>query len=133
MSQENVEIVRQAVQAFNHRDLAALTKSFTAEVEWEPGGPAAVERALYQGRDQVADGFATTWTAWEVFHIDESEIRDLGDSVVWLGHAQMRGEASHVDFDQQFAIYFLIRSGKITRFRGFVSWKQALEAAGLQE
>ncbi len=133
MSWENVEIARQAVQAFNRRDLAALTESFTADVEWEPGGPAAVERAVYRGRDQVADGFATTWTAWEVFQIDESEIRDLGDSVLWLGSARMRGEASRVDFDQPFAIYFLMRGGKIIRFRGFVSWQQALEAAGLSE
>ncbi len=117
----------------SRRDLAALTESFTADVESKPGGPAAVERAVYRGRDQVADGFATTWTAWEVFQIDESEIRDLGDSVLWLGSARMRGEASRVDFDQPFAIYFLMRGGKIIRFRGFVSWQQALEAAGLSE
>jgi hypothetical protein len=45
----------------------------------------------------------------------------------------MRGEASHVDFDQPFAIHFLVRGGKIIRFRGFLSWQEALEAAGLSE
>jgi len=133
MSQENVEIVRRVVQAFNRRDLEALIESFTADVEWVPGGPAAVERALYRGRDEVADGFATTWMAWDVFHIDENEVRDLGDSVVWLGSARMRGEASHLEFDQPFAIYFVMRGGEIVRFRGFVGWQQALDAAGLEE
>ena len=133
MSQETVAIARQAVQAFNQRDLAALEQWFTPDVEWEPGGPAAVERALYRGRDQVSSGFAATWDAWEVFRIQESEVRDLGDSVVWLGQARMKGGASHVDFEQPFAIHFLVRGGKITRFRGFVTWREALEAAGLQQ
>jgi hypothetical protein len=28
-----------------------------------------------------------------VFHVEESEVRDLGDSVVWLGSARFRGDA----------------------------------------
>ena len=46
MSQEDVELVRQFVQSFNRRDLAAISQSFDPEVEWRPGGPAAVERAV---------------------------------------------------------------------------------------
>ena len=134
MSQENVEVVRQLVQAFNRRDLAAMTHWFAPEVEWEPGGPAAVERALYRGRDEVSRGFASTWETWEVFQVEESEVRDLGDSVVWLGSAHMRGgDANHLEFDQPFAINFLLRGGKVARFRGFLSWQEALEAAGLSE
>ena len=61
MSQENVEVVQRLIQAFNRRDLAAMTRNFAPEIEWTPGGPAAVERAVYQGRDEVSDGFAATW------------------------------------------------------------------------
>ena len=129
-----MEIVRQHIQASNQRDLAALTRSFDPEVEWTPGGPAAVERAVYQGRDEVSDGFAAIWETWEVFHLEEREIRDLGDSVVWLGRARLRGgDASHVEVDQEFAIHFLVRGGKIVRIRGFREWQAALEAAGLSE
>ena len=134
MSEENVEVVRQLVRAFNQRDLAAMTQWFAPDVEWEPGGPAAVERALYRGRDEVSSGFASTWETWEVFQVEESEVRDLGGSVVWLGSAHMRGgDASHLEFDQPFAIHFLVRGGKVARFRGFRSWQEALEAAGLEE
>ena len=133
MSDQNAEVVRQLVGAFNRRDLAAMTQWFAPEVEWEPGGPAAVERALYRGRDEVASGFAATWETWEVFHVKESEVRDLGDSVVWLGSARLRGDASQVDFNQPFAVHFLMRGGKVVRFRGFLTWQGALEAAGLAE
>jgi ketosteroid isomerase-like protein len=132
MSQE-VEIVRAAIDAFNRRDLAALTERFDPEIEWAPGGPAAVERAVYRGRDEVSSGFAATWEAWELFRVQESEVRDLEDSVLWLGRAQLRGGASHVELDQEFAIHFLVRGGKITRAHGFLAWHEALEVAGLRE
>jgi len=86
MSQENVEIVRQLVQAFNERDLAAMTRWLTSKVEWEPGGPAAVERPLYRGRDEVLTGFAATWETWEVFHVEER----IAGSSLWALDRDLR-------------------------------------------
>ena len=131
MSQENLEATRQLIEAFNRRELAAMTSRFAAEIEWTPGGPAAVESALYRGRDEVSAGFLATWQAWEVFSLEEQEVRDLADSVLWLGRAQLRGGASHVELDQEFAIRFLMDRGKITRIEGFRTLQAALEAAGL--
>ena len=133
MSEKNVDVARQLIEAFNRRDLAAMTGRFGPEIEWTPGGPAAVERTLYRGRDEVSDGFAATWEAWEVFHLEESEARDLGDSVLWLGRAHLKGGASHVDLDQEFAVRLLIGAGVILRIDGFRTWQEALEAAGLRE
>jgi ketosteroid isomerase-like protein len=133
MSQENVEVARQLIQAFNRRDLAAMTERFDPQIEWTPGGPAAVERAVYRGRDEVSDGFAATWETWEQFHLEEHDVRDLGDSILWLGRAQMRGGASHVELDQEFAVRLLIDGGRIVRINGHVAWQEALEAAGLSE
>jgi ketosteroid isomerase-like protein len=133
MSEENVDVAKQLIQAFNRRDLAAMTERFNPEIEWTPVGPAAVERAVYRGRDEVSDGFATTWETWEVFHLQEHEARDLGDSVLWLGRAQLKGGASHLELDQEFAVRFLIDGGKIARIEGFRTWQEALEAAGVGE
>jgi ketosteroid isomerase-like protein len=133
MSRETVEVTRQFIQAFNRRDLAAMTQRLDPEVEWIPGGPAAVERSVYQGQDEVASAFTATWETWEVFRVQESEVRDLGDSVLWLGRAQMRGGTSHVELDQEFAVLFSVRGSKVVRFQGFLAWQTALEAAGLSE
>ena len=110
-----------------------MTETFDPEVEWLPGGPAAVERHVYRGRDEVSNGFVSTWETWEVFHLDQHGIRDLGDSILWLGRAQMRGGASHVDLDQEFAVHFWMEAGKIVRMEGFRAWDEAREAAGLSE
>ena len=133
MSQETVEMARELIRAFNRRDLAAMTQIFDPAIEWTPGGPAAVERAVYRGRDEVSEGFASTWETWEVFQLEEREVRDLGDSVLWLGHAQLKGGASHVKVSQEFAVRIAIDGGKIVRLKGFRTWKEALEAAGLRD
>jgi ketosteroid isomerase-like protein len=133
VSRENLEVVRQLVDAFNRRDLAAMTELFDPEIEWMPGGPAAVERSVYRGHDEVADGFTASWEAWRVFRLDEHQVRDLGDSVLWLGRTQMKGGASQVELDQEFAVHFSIDSCKVVRMHGFPTWQAALEAAGLSE
>ena len=53
MPEQNVELARDVVHAFNRRDLAALTQRFDSEIEWAPGGPAAVERAELHPLDRV--------------------------------------------------------------------------------
>ena len=133
MSEENVEAARQLIRAFNRRDLAAMTERFGPEIEWTPIGPAAVERAVYRGRDEVSGGFAATWETWEVFQLKEHEARDLGDSVLWLGRAQLEGGASHLELDQEFAVRITVDGGKIVQIKGFRTWDEALEAAGLSE
>jgi hypothetical protein len=37
-----------------------------------------------------------------------------------------------VEFEQEFAVHFVLRESKIVRFQGFGEWKEALRAAGLQ-
>jgi hypothetical protein len=49
MSQENVEFVRKSIDAWNQRDRETLMSYTTSDVEWEAGGPAAVEQPLLQG------------------------------------------------------------------------------------
>ena len=133
MSQANVEIVRKAIDAWNQRD-ADLGLSYLApEIEWLPAGPAAVERAVYRGYDEIARGYAAVWETWDVFEFHESEVRDLGDSVLWLGRVKMRGSASQVELDQEFAVHSLVRTGKVTRTLTFLSWQEAFEALGLAE
>jgi ketosteroid isomerase-like protein len=123
-----VEIVRKAVQAWNQRE-GDLLLSYTApEIEWMPAGPAAVERSVYRGHDDVRSGVEE---AWDMFGLQESEVRDLGDSVLWLGRVKMRGSASGVELDQEFAVHSVERDGRLILIHTFLSWREALEAVGL--
>jgi ketosteroid isomerase-like protein len=128
-----VEIVRKGVDAWNQRD-ADLWLSYAApEIEWLPAGPAAVESAVYRGYEEVASGFESVWQTWEEFRFEESEVRDLDGSVLWLGRVKMKGAASHLELDQEFAIRAVLRGDKVVSVHAFLSWREALEAVGRSE
>ena len=133
MSRENMEIVRKVIEAWNQRDTNLWLSYAAPEIEWIPAGPAAVEGAVYRGRDEVARGIAAVWETWDVFDFREGELRDLGEAVLWLGRVKMRGSASGIELEQEFAIHSVARAGKLTRLQTFLTWGAALEAAGLAE
>jgi ketosteroid isomerase-like protein len=133
MSSQSVEVVRKGNEAFNQQDADLWLTYAAPQVEWIPAGPAAIERSVYRGRDEVADGLASLWQTWDVFRLEEGEVRDLGDSVLWLGRAKLRGSTSHIEVDQEFAIHFLVRDDKFIRVHAFLTWTDALEAVGRRE
>ena len=133
MSKENVEVVRRGVAAWNRMTLDLWLSDAAPEIEWMPAGPSTVDRTVYRGHEEVAAGFAAIWETWEEFRCKESEARDLGDSVLWLGRVKMKGGASHVKLDQEFAIHAVLRNGKVTAVHSFLAWAEALDALGLPE
>jgi ketosteroid isomerase-like protein len=130
VSQENVEVVRRGIEAWNSHDAQLWLTYAAPDVEWIPAGPAAVEKARYYGHKEVASGLTSVWQTWDEFHFEESEVRDLGDSVLWLGRLKMRGAASHLALDQEFALRSVLREGRFVTVRAFPTWNDALEAEG---
>ena len=133
MSQGNVEVVRKGIEAWNQHDADLWLSYAAADVEWMPAGPATVERSVYRGRDEVASGFAAVWQTWELFQLEEDQVRDLGDAVLWLGRVKMRGGASQLDLDQEFAVHTRLHEGQVIAVRSFLGWREALDAVGLAE
>jgi len=56
------------------------------------------------------------------FRLEESEVQDLGESVLWLGRVKMKGAASHVESDQEFAVRSVLRDGKVVTVQSFLAW-----------
>jgi hypothetical protein len=101
-------------------------------VEWIPAGPAAVEGTVYRGYDEVVAGLEAVWQTWDVVRFEESEVRALdGEGVLWLGRLKLRGASSHVELDQEFAVRFSLREGKLVTVQAFIGWQRALDAVGL--
>ncbi len=92
-----------------------------------PGSPSR------RRRKEVRQAFAVIWETWEEFRFQESEIRDLGDTLLWLGRVYASGRASQVELEHDFAIHVMRRDGKFSRAEAFLTWQEGLEVAGLSE
>ena len=133
MSQENSDLLRKGIDAWNRREVDLWLDYAAPEIEWLPAGPAAVERAVYRGHDEVRSGITAAWQTWDVFEFREAEVHDLGDSALWLGRVKMRGSASGLELDQEFAIHSVVRDGKFILIHTFLSWREGLKGVGLAE
>ena len=126
MSQENVEVFKRGVEAWNGDDLDAFIDLVDPEIEWF---------ALME----VYRGHAGVRRAWKSFKGDMQlkvrfdDIRDLGESVLALGEMETTGHTTGLDFTTEIAQLVTYRGGKAVRTRDFPSHAEALEAAGLPE
>ena len=136
MSEENVEIVRRMVEAWNADDLDAFLAELDPDVEWH----ASIEPAL-EGRGTTFrghDGARKAWDdyrggAWERATIRVQEIRDLGESVLGLGHFDLTARTTGIEFQQEVGQLLTFRDGKLATTHDYLSHREALEAAGLSE
>ena len=134
MSQENVEILRRAVEAMNSNGVEATLEFYGDDVVWYPF-PDSPDRADgFHGHDGIRE-LMSGWTdSFDEFAVTTAEIRDHGDTLVWLGELSGTIRGSDVLVRQPMgALGSDIHGGKIGRVRFFPSWEEALEVAGLRE
>jgi ketosteroid isomerase-like protein len=133
MSQENVEVVRQAHEAFNLRDLDALADLTGPDwvMDWSRSiGP---QRGVYQGRSGVEEWIAAISEAFESFEILPLEYVSAGDRIVVPTRVKGRGRGSGVVVDAEGVTLWELERGKVVRLTLYGARQEALEAAGLSE
>jgi len=133
MSQENVEIAKRGIDAFNRRDVDGWADLMTSDFEFVPALLRVVEGGSYRGREGVERYFAEISDAWEEIRIVAEEIRDLGDRVLVLGRIEGRGRGSGVPVDAPLGFVVDVRGGNMSRTRGYLDQAEALQSVGLAE
>jgi ketosteroid isomerase-like protein len=76
------------------------------------------------------------WDEWHALwnvHIEVSEVRDLGDSVVVLAEFRAKGKGSGAEVEQSIGYLFEFDDGLIRRASAYLTPEEALEAGGLRE
>jgi ketosteroid isomerase-like protein len=133
MSQENVELLRHAFDAFNRRDLDAFLTLCDPELEFisywmqvEGGGP-------YRGHNGVRDWWERLLDVYPDFAAEIEEIRDLGDRTIARVRVHAHGVGSDMPMGTTMWHVAEYRPGKTIGWRFVNSEAQALEAAGLRE
>jgi uncharacterized protein len=131
MSQENVEIVRRGVEAWNAGDMDAFRELHDPEVivqtveNWPEPGPYVGREAVMRSLEQLRD----TWNAntMEV----TSDFIDAGDRVVvrFIWHGAGHGPQLNLEMTD----VLTVRKGRIRGHEYFWDHAEALEAVGLRE
>jgi ketosteroid isomerase-like protein len=132
MSQENVEVMRRAMDAFNRGDGKAFDRLLTSDAEVVPVR-AALEGTTYRGLDAGTQYCTAVDQSWANLGWEVEEIRDGGEQILALGHIRGEGRDSGVAIDARAGWLAHFSEGRIMRFQTFANRDDALEAAGLSE
>ena len=133
MSQENVEIVKRGIDAFNHRNVDLLATLVTPDFAWFPALPGVVEGDGYRGREGIEMYFEEISNTWDELRVLGGEFRDLGERVVVLGRTEGRGRGSGVQVGSPIGVIYDFRDGKMSRVLAHLDHGEALRAAGLSD
>ena len=132
MSQENVEIARQAFDALNRDDLPAVLELAAPDFVFDFSRSRSFDGGEY-GREEMPvlqQSFGGVWESmrWEV----EEFIEASGDRLVTVQTAYMRGRDDIV-VPTRGAWLWMFRNGRVARITFFQEPREALEAAGLSD
>ena len=132
MSQENVELVRRSVEAFNDRDLDTVMEMCDPQVEWHTP-PDIPDPAVYHGRDEARKNVQDLLQFFDDLRVEPGRFEESGDEVVALYRFVGHGTSSGVPIEIKVGMVCTFGDDKATRVRFWNDWDRALEAAGITE
>jgi hypothetical protein len=87
---------------------------------------------MYRGHDTVRELFRDLYESFAQLEADYSDIRDLGERVLGLGHLRMRGKESGAETESPVGALTEWSNGRTIRVLTYLDQTEALEAAGLR-
>jgi ketosteroid isomerase-like protein len=136
MSEENVEIVRRSLAAWQRDDFEAWVALIHPDIEWHEAMRSRVEGegSVFRGHQGMREFWAFWRTQVEDFQAEVKDTLDLGDDrVLQLLDIRWRGTASGITLEGELALLMTLRDGRISRSVDYLNHAEALEAAGLSE
>jgi ketosteroid isomerase-like protein len=130
LSEENVEIVRRAWEAWSRGDVEGLAAL------WDPDMVLHVNQAgqgVYRGHEGAIKSLVDWTEDFDDFNVVAEEFLDKGDYVVVRTRQTGRGKSSGAPMEGLFWFVCQMREGKAVRIEVFATEQEALEAAGLSE
>jgi ketosteroid isomerase-like protein len=133
MSEENVELVRNAYDAYNRGDMEAMADDVAPEFEYVAMGAIPDIPAVFRGPEAWSQFSAWLREEFNDARVDVHELTDAGDRV--LAEVSLRGRGKQSGLETTWNIWHVwtLRDGKVVHGQGFEHRADALEAAGLSE
>jgi ketosteroid isomerase-like protein len=139
MSEENVELVRELLEAFRSRDHERAFDFYDPAIEWDATGHKDVAPDLadvYRGHEGVRTYWRRWLSAWKDLEFEIQDVREGegGDVVALIRNQRQWGRHSGIATEMPaYGLVFSIRDGKVVRWRSFQDQTEALKAVGLSE
>jgi ketosteroid isomerase-like protein len=116
MSQQDVDTIKGAYDAFARQDIEGVMAAFDDAIEWDV--PDSVPwGGSFRGKDEVGRFFGTLAEQLDELHVEPQEYIDADGRVVATGrhHGNVGGES----FETRFAMVWTMSGGKAVAFKEY--------------
>jgi ketosteroid isomerase-like protein len=131
MSQENLDAFRRGTDAISRGEVIDIPQLVHPEAVFEPLRSGT--EGAFVGHEGMRRFIEDTEEMFELFQINYTDIRDLGDRLLAIGSIRMRSRGSGVEADVPSAAVAEYRDGLLWRYKDYGDGRTALSAAGLRE
>ena len=132
MLQENVEIVRAWIDAFNRGGIEETMRYLDPEIEWTTTS-ASLAAGTYHGHEGVREWMRKAFAGWESIRLEPESFIDAAEQVVVPLEIKVRAKGTGTPSAFAFTTLAELQRGMIVRIRNYTTQAEALEAAGLPE
>ncbi|MGH2965140.1 MAG: nuclear transport factor 2 family protein [Solirubrobacterales bacterium] len=133
MSQENVEMVRRAFEAYSRGDIDGAVSAFAPDCRYTAAGIIPDRTGVFQGPEGYKEFVGWLRGEFDDAQAEVDKLIDAGDTVVVGSTLRGRGRQSGVQTKFTFWQVWTVQNGKFVPGQGFASQAEALKAAGLSE
>jgi ketosteroid isomerase-like protein len=132
MSAENVEVVREHIEAYRRMDAPVAFSLMDPHVVLDMNRIDGSDPS--DGREAIEEAVTRYRGTFEDYDYKVERLTDLGSgAILAIVNETGRGKGSGVPVDRRFATLYTVIDGKIARITQFHTEEDALEAAGLSE
>ena len=133
MSEENVELARRVVHAWNEGGAEVILQYLDPEIEWHAPRE-SMEPGNYRGHAGVRDYLGRLGAVFPERRAEPLDVIDVdAERVISVVRLIARSEKFGTEIDAEWAWLIKVRDGKAMEVWMFTDRSQALEAAGLSE
>jgi ketosteroid isomerase-like protein len=133
MSEENIEVIRRAFDAFNRGDSEGVAAALAPGFEYVATGALVGAFGEYRGAEGFREFLDLFWEEFDEPKIQSREMIDADDGVLTWVTFRGRGRQSGVETSLDLWHMWTLQNGKAVRGRAFRSKREALEASVLRE
>jgi ketosteroid isomerase-like protein len=133
MSQENVDIAGEVVEAVAQKNIERLIELTDPEVEWHSVFAGLGEGGVYRGHDGIRRYISDLGDAWENMRANIDQVLSIGTVVLMVGRLHYHGRGSGIETEAPLGIVAKFHQGRIVYMRAFQEPEQALMSVGLSE
>ena len=132
MSQENVEIVRAALDALNREEIDAALKDAAPDFVFDFSRSVGTEGGMYKLAQMRTFWRESAAEMWESSRFEAEEFIEAGDLVMTPVTNLLRGRDG-IEVQARGTWVWTFRDGSVARITFYQTKQEALEAAGLRE